>query len=118
MVAQFGSRTASVSMKEYENKSLSQPEEELEIWDESQLSRGKQCDSGRWIAQRLEHQNSNPRVLGSNLQYDCTFSPCDIPIRCFYGELEKLSENYNQILLLSRSSGSLSCMYSHTMVMG
>ena len=61
---QCSSRTASVCMKEYENISLSWPGKGQEIWDKSQLSRGK-CDSGSRISLSVEQWNSNLRGLGS-----------------------------------------------------
>ena len=43
----LGSRTASDSMKEYKNKSLSRPGDDLVLRDKSQLSRKKYDSDGR-----------------------------------------------------------------------
>ena len=63
----------SVCMKEYENKLLSHPGEDLNIWDKSQLSRGK-CDNGGQIAEYVQHQNGNRRVSGSSFGTAVYFS--------------------------------------------
>ena len=52
-------------MKEYKNKSISWPGEELRDLGQSHLSTEK-GDNGGWIAQSVAHWNSNPRVPGSS----------------------------------------------------